>query len=211
MNKRTAVKIEALTVLMNHPKTSAEEADAARRALARICITQNEQDKDTEDYQRFYNAGHWRGSKYEESRRLGLAEIAKLMRQDIKIARKVGKVAPGTTDLAVLDPIADAPAQIKISIRSGYFSGGGAIDVTISNVPAEWGWTEQEVDDGYGNQMRKVATPAMAAFKEAIEQIHRAYNYDNSDTQADYFERHYWGHVEVAERIHFLQSWEYAA
>lgn len=212
MNKRTAVKIQALTNLINHAKTSEDERDAAKRALLRIHAAQAEQGQADEDYQRFHNAGHWKGSKYEQARRLGLAEIAKLMREDIKMSRKAGTLPAGAADLAVVDPIADAPAEIKVSIRSRYFSGGGAIDVTISNVPAAWGWTEGEIDNDYNDgRVHKIATPAFAAYKAAIEQIHSAYNYDNSDAQVDYFERHYWGSVDTQERVHFPRHWEYAA
>lgn len=213
MNKRTAVKIQALTDLINHAKTGDDERDAAKRALLRVHAAQAKTAQDGDaDYQRFHNQGHWKGSKYEQARRLGLAEIAKLMREDIKIARKVGKAAPGATDLAIVDPIGDAPAEIKVSIRSRYFSGGGAIDVVIRNVPAAWGWTEGEIDNGYNDgRIHKIATPAFAAYKAAIEEIHNAYNYDNSDTQTDYFERHYWGSVDTQERVHFPRSWERAA
>jgi hypothetical protein len=212
MNSRTAAKIEALTALVNHAKTGADERDAAKRALLRIHAAQAETARDDIDYQRFHSAGHWQGSKYEQARRLDLAEIAKLMREDIKISRKVGKSAPGATDLAVLDPIADAPAQIKVSIRSRYFSGGGAIDIVIRNVSAEWGWTEGEIDNGYSDgRVHKIATPAFAAYKAAIDEIHSAYNYDNSDAQVDYFDRHYWGSVDTEECVHFPRPWEYAA
>jgi len=211
MNSRTTAKIEALTALINHAKTGADERDAARRALLRIHAAQAEASQDDAGYQRFHSAGHWKGSKYEQARRLGLAEIAKLMREDIKISRKVGKSVPGSTDLAVVDPIADAPAEIKISIRSRYFSGGGAIDVTILNVPAAWGWTESEIDEGYNDgRVHKIATPAFAAYKAAIEEIYNAYNYDNSDAQIDYFDRHYWGSVSTQERVHFPRRWEMA-
>jgi len=213
MNKRTGLKIQALTNLINHAKTSEDERDAAKRALLRIHAAQAEATKDVVDpeYLRFHNAGHWKGSKYEQARRLDLAAIAKLMREDIKIARKVGKATPGATDLAVLDPIADAPAEIKVSIRSRYFSGGGAIDVVILNVPAAWGWTEGEIDDGYNDgRVRKIATPAFAAYKAAIEEIYNAYNYDNSDAQTDYFDRHYWGSVDTQERVYFPRRWEMA-
>lgn len=215
MDDRTAAKIAALTELIEHAKTGADERDAARRALLRIHAAQAAKTEATTDegYQRFHSQGHWKGSKYEQARRLSLTEIAKLMREDFKIARKVGKAVPGATDLAVADPIADAPPEIKLSIRTRYFSGGGAIDIDIRNVPAEWGWTEGEIDDNYRDgRIHKIATPAFAAFKAAVDEIHNAYNYDNSDAQVDHFDRHYWGSVSFREQsVHFPRHWEYAA
>jgi hypothetical protein len=162
----------------------------------------------SDGYRRLYNSGAWQGSKYEQASRLTLTEIAKLIREDIKMARKAGRVAPGSTDLAIPDPIADAPAQIKYSVRTRYYSGGGAIDLVISNVPAGWGWTEET--DEFG-QPQKVATPAFSALHDEIERIHSAYNYDNSDSMTDYFERRYWGHVGTEEHVRFPRQWERAA
>lgn len=209
MNQRTAKTAERLLALINHPRTSEDERDAARRALKRVHDRQQDEveSRAAQTARRLYNPGAWQGSKYEQARRLTLTEIAKLIREDLKMARKAGRVAPGSVDLAIPDPIADAPAQIKYSVRTEYYSGGGAIDLVIKNIPAGWGWTEEA--DEFGSP-RKVATRAMAALFVEVERIHSAYNYDNSDAQTDYFDRHYWGCVETEEHIRFPRPWEYA-
>lgn len=147
-----------------------------------------------------YSPGAWQGAKYAQVRRMSLTDIAKLMRADLKLARKLAKAtAPKPGEVATIDPIGDAPAEIKISIRTEYYSGGGAIDVVIKGVPQVWGWTEDT--DDYGNPV-KLATPAMTAFYRAVQEVHSAYNYDNSDAMTDYYDRNYYGHVNTEQRIH---------
>ncbi|WP_051898623.1 hypothetical protein [Sciscionella sediminilitoris] len=190
----TASTIDRLTALIEHPKTSEAERDAARRALVRLQRVAAPADARRVRYPR------WEGARYREVRSLPLAEIAKLMRQDIKLARKVGNAATGDSDKtpALFAPIAGAPTEIKYSVRTEHFSGGGSIDIVIRNIPAEWGWTIKSDDFG---QEHKVATPAMRALFEAIRDIHRAYNYDDSDSQLDHFNTNYYGHVETDPRI----------
>lgn len=48
----------------------------------------------------------------------------------------------------------------------------------------------------------RIATPALVALIDAVETIHRAYNYSNSDPMTDYFERRYWGSVSTDPTIH---------
>ncbi|GAB3902459.1 hypothetical protein GCM10029964_092970 [Kibdelosporangium lantanae] len=162
---------------------------------------------DTDDTDRFlYNPRAWKGSKYNQARHLSLTEIAKLMRADIKLARKVGNKTknPSGDAVALRDPIADAPAGIKYSVRTEYYSGGGSIDITIKNIPQEWGWTEDT--DEWGNKVL-TATSALADLYEAVDEIHRAYNYDNSDIQTDYFDRNYYGHVSTEPNIRIPRRW----
>jgi hypothetical protein len=220
MNSRTTAKIEALTALINHAKTGADERDAAKRALVRIrraLADVGQVDSSTPEGRWYYTANAWEGSRYAECRHLGLAEIARLMREDLKLARKVVNAPTTGADVALADdPFAGVPAQIKISIRSEYFSGGGAIRIKIKNVPAEWGWTEQDSGDdlnfGYDRKVQiKVATPAFAAFRRAVEEIHQSYNFDDSDAQVDYFHKNFYGQVDTEERVHFPRSWERAA
>ncbi|WP_189055292.1 hypothetical protein [Longimycelium tulufanense] len=201
MNERMQAKIKALLALIEHQRTSEEERDAARRALKRI-NDQREKHEKAWPTGRLYNPGAWKGSKYEQARNLTLTEIARLIRADLKLARKIGQSVDDPAVLAVPDPIADAPEQIKYSVRTRYYSGGGSIDLVIKNVPEIWGWTV-EPHPLYGEQERwKIATAAMAALYHEVETIYHAYNYDNSDAMTDYFERHYWGHVETEPRIH---------
>lgn len=147
-----------------------------------------------------FSPGAWKGERYNEVRHKTLPEIAAMMRAEIRLARKLAKKTARPGDVAVVDPIGDAPAEIKISIRSEYYSGGGAIRIKISNIPADWGWT---MGTDHWGEPAKIATPACVAFYNAVQAVHAQFNFDNSDAMTDYFHRNYWGTVDTAERIHF--------
>lgn len=125
------------------------------------------------------------GSKYESSKGLNRAEIAKLVRADIKAA-----VASG------------ALPKAKYSVRVKSFSGGGSIDITFSFVE-EPGFAlfnaerlafdiehEHHVyspDPIYSERAREMT--------KKLEAILGAYNYDGSDSQVDYFNVRFYGHA----------------
>ncbi|MGR7000808.1 hypothetical protein ACU686_26610 [Yinghuangia aomiensis] len=58
------------------------------------------------------------------------------------------------------------PAQIKVSITSQYYSGGGAIDIRVKNIPTEWGFVEEK--DIWGH-LRAVPSPALRAVLDDLE------------------------------------------
>lgn len=59
----------------------------------------------------FYTSNGWKGEKYETTKDLSTTEIAKLIRKEIK----------------------ECFPNIKVSVRTQYFSGGSSIDVYITN------------------------------------------------------------------------------
>jgi hypothetical protein len=203
LNERVKATIAHLERLIDHDRTSEEERGAAHRALQRIAEAYefHSAAQRSEGPGFLYNPGAWAGEKYCSTAGLAETEIAKLIRQDIKLARKVGRrTAPKNGEVAVPDPLGDAPRAINFSVRTRYSSTHAAIDVTIKNIPEDWGWTTEF--DGWGNPIR-TATPAMVALYREVEKIHAAYNYDNSDAMTDYFDRKYWGSVstEVGMRL----------
>lgn len=184
-------KMDLLKALIDHPRTGEEERDAARRMLQRVLA------KARANGEKLTATG-WTdhrtyGAKYQQVRGMRLADIAKLMRADIKLARKIGLKADGPAALATVDPIANAPAGIKYSVTTQLYSGGGSIDITVKNIPADWGYTHE--DRGYG-ELRKVATPALKALASELATIHQAYNYNGSDITTDYFDVNYYGGVQ---------------
>lgn len=186
---KVAKKIELLKTLIDHPRTGEEERDAARRMLKRLldkAKANGEKPGPGRVDHRHY------GAKYQQVRGMRLADIAKLMRADIKLARKIGLKAAEPGVIATVDPIANAPAGIKYSVTTQTYSGGGSIDITIKNIPADWGYTHE--DRGHG-ELRKVATPALEALAAELAVIHRAYNYNGSDITTDYFDVNYYGGV----------------
>ena len=185
-------KVGLLNALINHPRTSDNERDAARRMLRRLVI------KARANGVRLSETGvvdrRTYGAKFDKTEGLRTADIAKLVRADIKMARKIGKQAQSGDGaaLATTDPIANAPAQITYSVRTRTYAGGSSIDVVIKNIPAEWGWTET-VDDR-GDVVRK-GTPALGALSRELKTILDAYNYDGSDLMSDFSDVRFYGFV----------------
>lgn len=111
-----------------------------------------------------------------------LKDIAADIRADIKAAKKSGHL----------------PADLKASVRTHLYSGGGAIDITLSGWTSERVWEMQD-DAIYGRGYGLTAEADRT--QRAIEAIRRAYNRDASDSQVDYFEVTYYGSTEWDWRI----------
>jgi hypothetical protein len=206
-SNRAMEKVWILENLLFHPRTGAEERNAAERMLDRALAKAKEAGQVTETDK---GAGVWHGyrlpkvrygAKYEQVKRLSTTEIAKIIRADIKLARKVEtKLGTATgADVALVDSLAALAAMpkcIKVSVTSEYFSGGSAIRVRVYNLPEKgWGYVEEE------NYLlgRKVWVPnaELRGILTALEEIHGAYNFDGSDSQVDYSHVNYYGHVDV--------------
>jgi hypothetical protein len=135
------------------------------------------------------------GSKYAMTRGLSYAQIAQLIRSDIKHAVSEGRL----------------PANAKYSVRTRTFSGGGAIDVVLKDLPGAWvpqddakcagGWcnTHDYHYDGCPAAEHLSTTAANAL--EVLREIHSSYNYNDSDSMTDYFDVNYYGRPEV-ERLY---------
>lgn len=147
------------------------------------------------------------GYKYDEQKGMSVADIAKLMRRDIKAAIADG-LLPGT--------------PVKYSVRIQTYSGGASINIEAQGWAGAW-----EDCDGYHGHEARVSgmgrelcpnyfcAPALAmcgeerpgaevhqrlaadadAAKMTLERIHGAYNHDGSDTMTDYFDVNYYGGV----------------
>lgn len=191
---KSGKKIQLLQALIDHPRTGDEEREAGRRMLARILAKANaegEQLKPTgwTDHRSY-------GAKYDRVRGIyDIALIAKLMREDIKLSRKIGLKAAEPGEIAIPDPIADAPAGIKFAVRTQKYSGGGSINIIIRGVPEDW---RTVCYDDRGNEYRGSGA-ALAALADELRAIHQAYNYNGSDATTDYFDVNYYGGVSVEE------------
>ncbi|HKY40650.1 MAG TPA: hypothetical protein VJN18_32165 [Polyangiaceae bacterium] len=117
------------------------------------------------------------GSKYTETKNLRSAEIAKLIRADIKAAIALGEL----------------PAGIKCSVTTDTFSGGSSIDIRVKACPVQI-WTEAflTADPKVFFEGERVTEEAKAILK-TLKAIHRQYNFDHSDIQTDYFHVRYYG------------------
>lgn len=189
MNPKTATRIERLRSLAGDGNPNEHERKLAAAALERMI-------KRLADAAPAW-APNWQGEKYQATRGMDMNAITKLIRDEIKMLRKVGKQAAGAAAaegaLKLVEPVGDAPAEIKISIRQPHY---GSVNITLSNIPEDWGW--RRGDDGYGNE-RWFATDALEELGRELKALGEAYNYDNGDIMADYFDRRYYLSVEACE------------
>jgi hypothetical protein len=204
---RALKKVWLLENLIFHARTGAGEREAAERMLDRALAAAKEAGvgitKDADDNGRAWHGYRlpevWYGARYEEVKRMSLPEIAKRMREDIKVARKVEAKLSTGTDVALPDPLAalaTMPKGMKVSVTSEYFSGGGAIRMRVYNLP-EKGWGYVKELDRYGMHEHWVPGPQLKPILDALEQIHGWYNFDGSDAMVDYFHVNYYGGVDV--------------
>jgi len=120
-----------------------------------------------------------------------VAVIAKKIRAKIKEAIKLDLLPKGT----------------KVSVRSENFAGGSAIRISIKSlggtIVANPVWV-----DGYDSVTGNVNgfaswedgcpsryTEEASAYLDTIKKIHDIWNYNNSDSQTDYFDVNYYGDV----------------
>ncbi len=136
------------------------------------------------------------GPKY--NRDLTTAQIAALVRGEIKAAQKAGTIAKG----------------VKVSVRSDSFSGGSAIriSVTACSFPVmdrEYLAAEKADPHGSHRDVERYTTEA-SALLAMISGMAAAYNFDKSDAQSDYFHVNFYDgratfdhRIEDAERVAF--------
>lgn len=134
------------------------------------------------------------GSKYKETKHLDVAQIAKLVRGEIKAAVKAGTF----------------PKGLKASVRIERYSGGQSINVRIENFgegvvalnPARVKWEMDNPHAYPGGAPERMTVGAKRILAE-IESMLQAYNFDDSDIMTDYFHVRFYGHASV--------DWEYEA
>lgn len=114
------------------------------------------------------------GSKYHDTEHLDIAEVAKLVRADIKVGQAVGVL----------------PVTLTYGVRIARYSGGKSVTVTVTGLAD----AEHFTTDDYG---RSVLTPAAQLIEDTLKAILWAYNYDNSDGQRDYYEGRFAAQVDI--------------
>lgn len=187
-------RIEFVTALAERGATAGER-DAAQRMLERLTAKleklRAEQPSGGNGYRPPARAY---GEKYSEVADLRLTDIAKRIRADIKLARKVAKAMAAPGAMVTVDPLRDAPETLKYSVRTQYYSGGGSIDITITGVPEDWGWVTEK-DPHFPDETRRMPSPALRAVAKELAAITAAYNYNGSDLVTDYFDVRFYSNV----------------
>lgn len=143
-------------------------------------------------YERYY------GAKY--NGKLSTKEVAQKFREDVKAAKATGEL----------------PKELKLSVRYESFSGGSAINVEVKAVPFRVMNPERvvleaqkprEFHETYHNPAH---TEEAQVLEKRLESMLQAYNHDGSESQFDYFDVKFYGHVswswelEKAEREEIL-------
>ena len=183
-------RTEQLRAVAEHPSTPALERDLARRAMARMLQRAAREDGTP--------PAAWipkrQGEMYQATRRSPLTEVTKLIRGEIQLLRKLGKQAqPDTGEGDASEPIGDAPAEIKISVRQPHH---GSINIAVTAIPENWGWRRKTDDDGYEHWDQ---TDALRQLGNELYALASAYNYDDSDVVVDHYDQRYYLLVDAAE------------
>lgn len=160
--------ITRLRSLIDHPRTGAEERDAAQRILDRLLV-KTARSTDSGGGSRIRRDGPGRHARIDV--------VADAIRTDIAVARMT-RPASGDPGVVVHDPIPGAPDGVGYDVVA---DGDSVIVVTIESVPPDWGW----VDDA------GVATvsPELRALADRIADVVDGYNAVGTDGVPRFFGR----------------------
>lgn len=163
------MRISRLRALIDHPRTGFPERDAAQRMLDRILG----QSRPALSSDRCYGSRHDRVGRH-----AGLSRLAEMIRTDIAVARACFS-SPGALDeLATTDPIGNMPPEVEIDVDTPH---DAEIVVTISGVPAAWGW-QRDGDIA-------VVSPALQSLADELAAMMNAYNHRGADISARFHGR----------------------
>lgn len=125
------------------------------------------------------------GKKFEATKNMDIKDIAKLVRMDIATAKKAGQL----------------PRLMKVSVSIERYSMGCSLCVTVK----EWSgrvvnpaWCLGSINDPHGPNRAPRYTEQGTAWLEVLEAIANDYNYDNSDSETDCYEKAFSLHVGFA-------------
>ena len=132
-------------------------------------------------------ARHYVGAKYEATKNLDIAEIAKLVRKDIKAAVKSG----------------DLP-KAKYSVKISRYSMGRSITVAVTGLEMETANMERHLAEARDRSLRhrgvpvgKLMTEEAYELEAKVEALVNAYNFDRSNPMEDYYNSAFAGFVNL--------------
>ena len=176
-------------------KSAEESANAAiRLASFEAERIEQEEREATSQYMPAYcdPDNEYRGSKYDATSNLSMAEIVSRIREDIKAAKKAGALPK---DLRTTVSRRNYNV-ITINIRA---LPGGMRKYTEDYMLASRNLTQPA--NRYSGFYSDAFTPEYKAMKEKLESIMSAYNRDNSDIMTDYFDRRFYDYVETTYEL----------
>jgi len=114
------------------------------------------------------------GTNYEATRNLSTTDIAKLVRKEI----------------AALMASDDLP-RFKVSVKTSYYAGGSSISVSmVSELPFRS--VELVAESG---RMELRSTEICRMIERRLEAVLDSFNRKDIDSQSDYYNVRFWGHV----------------
>ncbi|MFC0446852.1 hypothetical protein [Rhodococcus jostii] len=99
-----------------------------------------------------------------------------MIRDDIALARVVFSTPTLPGQLAVSDPIGDAPPGITYAVETPHDAG---IVITIDGVPPDWGWVPEGGIE--------TVSPALRALADELAELMNGYNRDGTDIDRRFF------------------------
>jgi hypothetical protein len=165
----TSQRIMRLRALIDHPNTGADERATAQRMLDRMLARSG----GSPVGDRTYGDRHHRVGKHAD-----LPSVAEMIRADIALGRIMFAPQTRLGEPAVRDPLGDAPVQIEITVALPHH---GCIDITIGNVPRDWGWVIEDGIERVSPQLQELATE--------LADLMNGYNFDGSDIAKRFFGR----------------------
>lgn len=180
-------RMEALRRIIEHPTTKDGERSAAQHALHRLLANNPDTQRLTaDDTTALFPVTI--GDRYDSS--LDIRDIAAILRREFQLRRKVARTSGGT-DLALIDPIGDLPAEVKISVRIERGSIHDILIVNLKNTPENW-WAPEGPYIVPGRELRRVG--------QEISDTVQAFNYDGSDPRFDHVNVRFIGRVTADHR-----------
>lgn len=122
----------------------------------------------------FYTQNGWAGERYEETKNLSTAQVAKLIRKELLAA--YGK-------------------KCSISVRTDNYAGGSSIRVRLSKFaicPFTEGWLALRKDNANTYPQPERYVPEVKEMLAHMEAIGNAYRYSDSDGMIDYFSTNFY-------------------
>jgi len=114
------------------------------------------------------------GPKYDRDAWRTSAQVAGLLRADLKAAQRSGALPPSA----------------EFSVRSESFAGGQAVRVEIRNLP------DSEILDDHPDYPHRLNRDARE-LERTVRRMANTYNRDASDPQSDVYDAHYYAHVDI--------------
>lgn len=147
-----------------------------------------------------YSGNKWEGSHYKNTRDLKTSEIAKLIKKELDI---------------------EFNEAAKFSVTTDVFSGGSSINVTITDLSfipytehflthLKAGKSIEDYNEENHDQYNRYSNRFNDEFNTLIKKVERIanqYNFDDSDSQTDYFHVRYYEHVKFDEDRYLLKHY----